>query len=206
MAQMWDKNDKMEMDDVWDDSELIKMYEQSIKEVNNQMTAKRLTEKKFTGEDGKEYKWKVGSTCMAPFEENGNTEYYAAQIDWIGDDLNVGVTFLFYGNEAVVDMKHLWENEEAVAEALELDSQRKNGDKQATRTKKSAVQSVRSVFDQMPSVPIPSFAPPVPPNIVGMVPAGEREALSSMLMSWYMSGYHTGYYQALADRKKSETK
>lgn len=39
--------------------------------------------------------------------------------------------------------------------------------------------------------------PPVPPHLLhqrGGVPQ-EDEAMASMLMSWYTSGYHTGYYQ-----------
>ena len=36
--------------------------------------------------------------------------------------------------------------------------------------------------------------PPPPPPMLDMS-EGDNEALCSMLMAWYMSGYHTGYYQ-----------
>ena len=39
----------------------------------------------------------------------------------------------------------------------------------------------------------PSVPPPPPP--MPAAPGSENEAMYSMLISWYMSGYHTGYYQ-----------
>uniref|UniRef100_A0A183GMH4 Tudor domain-containing protein n=1 Tax=Heligmosomoides polygyrus TaxID=6339 RepID=A0A183GMH4_HELPZ len=48
---------------------------------------------------------------------------------------------------------------------------------------------------------IPTIAPPPPSVLGGLSVPDEAEALSSMLMSWYMSGYHTGYYQVLLSRK-----
>jgi len=43
-----------------------------------------------------------------------------------------------------------------------------------------------------PTAPPPCPAPPV---ISGDILAGSEEALANMLMSWYISGFHTGYYQ-----------
>lgn len=37
--------------------------------------------------------------------------------------------------------------------------------------------------------------PPPPPVVFEENVASDNEALSSMLMAWYMSGYHTGFYQ-----------
>lgn len=39
------------------------------------------------------------------------------------------------------------------------------------------------------------FVPPPPPPIGEDGVDGDNEAMCSMLMAWYMSGYHTGYYQ-----------
>ena len=44
---------------------------------------------------------------------------------------------------------------------------------------------------------LPSFPPP-PPLVNDDLSESENEALCSMLMSWYMSGYHTGYYQVMS--------
>uniref|UniRef100_A0A915PSJ5 Tudor domain-containing protein n=1 Tax=Setaria digitata TaxID=48799 RepID=A0A915PSJ5_9BILA len=42
---------------------------------------------------------------------------------------------------------------------------------------------------------IPSLIPPPPVAFSSLSPPDDDEALASMLMSWYMTGYHTGYYQ-----------
>ena len=44
--------------------------------------------------------------------------------------------------------------------------------------------------------------PPPPPPVVDEEEVGsDSEALYSMLIAWYMSGYHTGYYQVGMQRK-----
>lgn len=43
--------------------------------------------------------------------------------------------------------------------------------------------------------------PPLPPGLL-TGRSDEDEALASMLMSWYVSGYHTGYYEAMKKFKK----
>lgn len=45
-----------------------------------------------------------------------------------------------------------------------------------------------------------------PPKIPANLPKieGENEAQASMLMSWYMAGYHTGYYEAMKQLKKEQ--
>lgn len=40
--------------------------------------------------------------------------------------------------------------------------------------------------------------PPPPPMSPDMV---DDEALGSMLISWYMSGYHTGFYLVCAQKR-----
>ncbi|KAL3865842.1 hypothetical protein ACJMK2_043191 [Sinanodonta woodiana] len=47
---------------------------------------------------------------------------------------------------------------------------------------------------------IPLVPPPPPPFDESL--DGENEALCSMLIAWYMSGYHTGYYQGLQEAQK----
>lgn len=42
-----------------------------------------------------------------------------------------------------------------------------------------------------------SHIPPPPPVIDEEPAASDSEALYSMLMSWYLNGYHTGYYQGM---------
>lgn len=56
---------------------------------------------------------------------------------------------------------------------------------------------------RMPSMGIPPMVvpPPPPPHLTASFPEEDAEALSAMLMSWYMSGFHTGYYQGLKQAK-----
>lgn len=44
------------------------------------------------------------------------------------------------------------------------------------------------------SLSLQMVPPPLPPHILASLPGDDSEALSAMLMSWYMSGFHTGSY------------
>lgn len=48
-------------------------------------------------------------------------------------------------------------------------------------------------------------APPIPPQFMARLPTNDADALSSMLMSWYMSGFHTGYYHGMKQSEKNNT-
>lgn len=48
--------------------------------------------------------------------------------------------------------------------------------------------------------------PPPPANLPNLVNSNENELLTTTLISWYMSGYHTGYYQATRDLQKNSAK
>ncbi|KAJ8892166.1 hypothetical protein PR048_004746 [Dryococelus australis] len=57
-------------------------------------------------------------------------------------------------------------------------------------------------FNGMPPV-MPSIVPPMPFNMMEYS-AEPAEAFSAMLMSWYMNGYYTGYYEALKARRRKQ--
>lgn len=64
--------------------------------------------------------------------------------------------------------------------------------------------SPRSRPLRMPPMGVPPpmvLPPPPPPHLTVSFPEEDSEALSAMLMSWYMSGFHTGYYQGLKQAK-----
>ncbi|VVC43334.1 Survival motor neuron [Cinara cedri] len=46
--------------------------------------------------------------------------------------------------------------------------------------------------------------PPPPPDSIKNLPKTEKEALTSMLMSYYMSGFHTGYYLGMKQNNSNE--
>ncbi|XP_036385539.1 survival motor neuron protein 1-like [Megalops cyprinoides] len=65
--------------------------------------------------------------------------------------------------------------------------------------------------EQRPGPAFPPWAPMMPPGCPPMIPPPppfspesleDDEALGSMLIAWYMSGYHTGYYHGLKQARK----
>lgn len=61
-------------------------------------------------------------------------------------------------------------------------------------------------FSKFPS----SISNPPPPLPFEMLSPNENvskeDALNSMLLSWYMNGYHTGYYFGLMQAERSKNK
>ncbi|CAJ0961517.1 unnamed protein product, partial [Mesorhabditis belari] len=59
------------------------------------------------------------------------------------------------------------------------------------------------------NAPFPSIAPPPLPSMFRdafpAISPTTDEAMQAMLMSWYMNGYHTGYYQAIKDMESQES-
>lgn len=53
----------------------------------------------------------------------------------------------------------------------------------------------RAGYVDRPSPGISIMPPPFTSNLAK--PEGEQEAHASMLMAWYVAGYHTGYYEAI---------
>ncbi|XP_050494643.1 survival motor neuron protein-like isoform X1 [Bombus huntii] len=61
--------------------------------------------------------------------------------------------------------------------------------------------SFNSMTDIMPP------APPLPSQLMAKLPDNDTDALSSMLMSWYISGcmvYYTGYYHGLKQARNNQ--
>ncbi|XP_078615216.1 uncharacterized protein LOC144884127 isoform X2 [Branchiostoma floridae x Branchiostoma japonicum] len=54
---------------------------------------------------------------------------------------------------------------------------------------------------EKPLPPPPVQMPPLPPPPAVTDGLEDEDSLACMLMAWYMSGYHTGYYQGLKDAK-----
>jgi len=93
----------------------------------------------------------------------------------------------------------------------------------ATNEIKTESGNSKTCVEHLSSIPTPRLPCPVPPDILqrglanhmkgagmmslnqGTSSSGEAHELSAMLMSWYMCGYHTGYYQAVQDRSGGET-
>lgn len=59
---------------------------------------------------------------------------------------------------------------------------------------------------RLPSSEMMPPAPPLPPQLMAKLPENDADALSSMLMSWYISGFHTGYYHGLKQAQSKQEK
>ena len=111
--------------------------------------------------------WKEGDLCLCPYSDDGLL--YNATIVTISASLST-VLFDDYGNEEVHPLSDL---------QLRTDGEIDHEDL------------------ELPSVP--ASLPPPPPPLPGLQSnsGDDQNGLSATLMSWYLAGYHTGYYQAL---------
>ncbi|MGH0176719.1 UNVERIFIED_CONTAM: hypothetical protein FKN15_073317 [Acipenser sinensis] len=132
--------------------------------------------------------WKVGDTCNAVWSADGNA--YQATITSI--DVKKGtcnVIYTSYGNKEQQRLSDLLsDNSEAESEkaVLEAPEPRFGG-------------SPPFFPGFPPTIPAgPPLIPPPPP--MGPDSSEDDEALGSMLIAWYMSGYHTGYYLIMAEQ------
>ncbi|XP_072938137.1 survival motor neuron protein [Epargyreus clarus] len=92
-----------------------------------------------------------------------------------------------------------------------------NTESRRTKNKKSKNRQPSLNIDDfsLPTAPMPDAGMlgdccpldmPVPPPLLGsrLPRLGEDEALSAMLLSWYMSGYHTGLYQGMRRARSNQ--
>ncbi|KAM7075918.1 survival of motor neuron protein-like isoform 1-T1 [Ciconia maguari] len=166
--------------------------------------------------------WKVGDSCNAVWSEDGNV--YLATIASINQKRGTCVvTYTGYGNQEEQNLSELLppasdetnENETPYStDESEKSSQSPRNKNNCTKARFSP-QNLRfptppaapglgrpgSKFRAPPSFlscwppPFPAGPPLIPPPPPMRPDSPEDdEALGSMLIAWYMSGYHTGYY------------
>ncbi|CAO1440521.1 unnamed protein product [Diamesa tonsa] len=196
------KSGKTELthDDIWDDSLLIKAYEESIK-LEKEQVAKRLAmatnKKKVSSEESEESEesdFVVGDHVRSTYEDGVD---YEAEIISIDEDGMCFIRFIGYENEDTVKLEDLiasWgeearEEQKILAEADQTPSSEQEDDHAAEFHKFVVNKSHRNFSSN--SLPVPPM-PPMPPAMFDNT--GDSEYLSAMLMSWYMSGYYTGLY------------
>ncbi|PAV67753.1 hypothetical protein WR25_04250 [Diploscapter pachys] len=173
---------KGEEDSEWDDTELIQMYDESIKATYEKIgegNAKKANESAVLSP----LDWKIGDKCMALYHED--ELWYPATIQELAhQEAKARVIFEGYENEEWIDMKDLNREIDEIDEEESIDM------------KSEMIEPHPSQKKPHPSV-MPPLGPPPPfaLNPTGTIPDDEQ-AKSAMLMSWYMAGYHTGYYAA----------
>nr|XP_034193461.1 survival motor neuron protein isoform X1 [Osmia lignaria] len=209
--------------------EVVKRMGMDVQNSQSKQKSQNVKQPRHTNKPLK--KWIVGAPCRAVYSEDG--EVYEAIISKIHENSGIcTVKFVGYGNTEKVSLSSLLESEglqsqiaqqkNAIAEKFSgenteteeinfctnANSKKYNGEKmdcesEDTKTYKHHFMSGRSfnsTADMMPP------APPLPPQLMAKLPDNDADALSSMLMSWYISGFHTGYYHGLKQAKNNQEK
>lgn len=160
--------------------------------------------------------WKIGQHCSCTYSEDG-IDYEAQIIKLLSSGKSCIVRYFGYNNEEEQLFSNLKPSlgkesrqtqiEEAALDRLNSEGLEQNlvgqGDSSVDRSAKT------DLNQEMPSVAGSSRKRLVPPpptafNDSNCPQVQEDDGLASMLMSWYMSGYHTGYYRALKLQKQSQ--
>lgn len=200
--------------DAWDDTLLIKAYDESLLLAKEEVAKKlaRETNKPAT-DDAKAGKspisYKKGDYCRATYSDGID---YEAKIENIIDDGKICLLkYVGYGNEEFVNIEDLtpsWgkkQRKEQIVAAQkdkrhrscdlgtsESETEMPSTSKQKSNVKNKTTKRIYSQFDaQQEHMAFPP-PPPMPPMLDD---CDDAEHLSAMLMSWYMSGYYTGLYQ-----------
>lgn len=218
----------MKNKDLWDDTLLIKAYDESIRLAKEQVAKKiaNSTNSVTQEEEAAAGVYKIGDYCRATW--NDGIDYEAKVVGTRKDDDVCYLKFIGYNDEKIANISDLlpsWgkvvrkqQSVDANASSMivegsescdESDFSNEGAKKKSRRYGKSknkvnfAAHCAPS-YNKATKMPQP---PPMPP--VFNEDSEDSENLSAMLMSWYMSGYYTGYYQGIKDgrnEKRSKTK
>ena len=220
-------NTSTDENDVWDDTALIKAYDKAVNRIKDDLTK---TEKKSSHKSEKKSSrkknerkeeapttaaaenWNVGDHCIAVYSED-NVAYPAVIIEIDHEKQTCKIRYDYYENEEDKRFDELYE----VAESdVEKTAEKKKSTKSASSKKQQKEEQYK--LPQL-DFPIPPPPPPLPASLIShfnnlsmhegedsnAAAVDDKEAFYSMLMSWYMSGYHTGYYFGLTQRQFKTT-
>ncbi|CAF0871602.1 unnamed protein product [Brachionus calyciflorus] len=142
--------------------------------------------------------WKLEDLCMAIYSKDGLL--YPANIIRIFQDENNRkkciVKYLYYMNEEEKFIDEIYEFIPKKYKNLESNKI------QLSEEKSKISEKMKPVIQDTVSIQMPP--PPMPFDILKQTKGNvdENDALHSMLLSWYMNGYHTGYYLGLKQAKE----
>ncbi|KAI1722428.1 survival motor neuron protein (SMN) domain-containing protein [Ditylenchus destructor] len=136
------------------------------------------------------HSWKVGDYCMAPYEEDG--KYYPAKVVKIMNN-KCEVIYTDYDTKAAVKLGDLLREDDVDY----ADEDEASASEQQNISVDIATSSEKDNFG------MPEICPPPPPHLFSQIAQADtdKEALTNMLMAWYMNGYHTGYYKGMQKGK-----
>ncbi|KAF0307716.1 Survival motor neuron protein [Amphibalanus amphitrite] len=123
-------------------------------------------------------KWRIGDFCRAVYSVDG--QWYEAEIISVGG-ARCRLRYVGYGNEEDQPLGRLQPS--AGKKERRRQEREAEDEREAQEEGEGGGQEDSEEEDQ-----VPGDADPV--------------QLANMLMSWYISGYHTGYYQASREARK----
>lgn len=139
--------------------------------------------------------YKLGDAVRATYDVDGID--YEATIVSIDDGAGTcTVRFIGYGNEQEVALSDLVASWGVKARRLQVTTANAPEEQKASNTPKCSnrpIQTRKTGKTRHPTAPLPP--PPIPPEFDLQLNAANAKLLSSMLVSWYMTGYYTGIYQ-----------
>lgn len=161
-------------------------------------------------------RWQISDLCLAP--EHPSQHHHEAVINAFPTPYTCKVTFLRSRQRQDVDVSSLKPSQ--ASHHLRHHHHPMSGPSFSSYPFSSNYQPSTNFFPPAPPPPLPpnlmshhwpipnpsgfqpspnTFAPmPPPPAPVNSSDVShDNDALASMLMAWYLSGYHTGYYQAM---------
>ncbi|XP_015783751.1 survival motor neuron protein-like [Tetranychus urticae] len=211
-------------DDAWDDELLIQEYNRTVRLVDQRISEiesgdlgktneiRKEKRKSKNKDDSKELLWKPGDNCVAVFKEDGLE--YEAKI--VSIDQKYGccvVKYLGYDNEECQYLQDLKPSRGLQSQLEQMQLGFVNCELEDEELSRG-IQNMNTRPEFIPESPLqsqgttPEFILPPPPtfltsNLTEPL-AKENDALASMLMSWYMCGFQTGYYTALKQMKVKE--
>uniref|UniRef100_A0A1B6DW39 Tudor domain-containing protein n=1 Tax=Clastoptera arizonana TaxID=38151 RepID=A0A1B6DW39_9HEMI len=204
----------LDSEDVWDDTLLIRMWDKSLEKLQKGLLNNKdlgnmdkpekdssiskkndvfLDKQRKNSDDNLD----VGSNCISEEDSSNNPqiEYKINQqvrAPYSFDGLEYEATIININEEEGLCLVKFigYENVEEVSLADLTPSHGRN----AIRTQKFQARQ----YEKRPPQPIMP-----PPMGLFHCTHSEEEAYSSMLMSWYLNGYHTGYYEGLRHGKEA---
>ncbi|XP_029859510.1 survival of motor neuron protein-like isoform X4 [Aquila chrysaetos chrysaetos] len=153
--------------------------------------------------------WKVGDGCSAVWSEDGNV--YPATVASINQKRGTCVvTYMGYGNQEEQNLADLLplasdETVNGMGNSGENDNETPYSTDESEKSSQSPQNKNNCTKPRFSPQNLHFPAPPAAPGLGRLIPppppmrpdSEDDEALGSMLIAWYMSGYHTGYYLGL---------
>jgi survival motor neuron protein len=208
-------------DEVWDDRALINAYDKAVKKVNEKIANKEKSKQHKPNNtlinNNSNNDWHLGQYCRTVYNEDG-IEYESQIISIDPQNNSCVVKYIGYGNEEKKSLNELKPSlskrerklQSQLSQRQDINNSNSDTDQDincVNDSKQNKSSSTSSWF--MPSssnsTSQPIVPPPLPFSASSSMP-NDDESLASMLMSWYMSGYHTGYYRALKQFKHNNCK